>query len=118
MESTYSRAVRGLLTEWAIWHHYQSGEVKGYPTRTPFDRMRGGGARSALIADIDAEKVDRAVARLDQRCPDQAGVLKLYYLEGMSIDTIRVKLRISRPDATQTLRQAETAVEWILDPLN
>lgn len=115
MESSYARVTQGLLAEWARWHYYRSGEVRGYPHEVPFYRLfRAGGIREALVTDEEAERIDRAVAKLSARCPDQAAVLKLYYLEGMTIQTIARKTGY-RTRAAQLLRQAETAIEWILD---
>jgi len=60
-----------MLIERASWHHYQSGEVKGYPTAIPTERLRGSSVKSALITDDAAVKVDKAVAKLCRRSPEQ-----------------------------------------------
>ncbi len=84
MESTYSGLTRSLLMEWARWKWYQSGEVRGYAREVPFYRlMRGASVGGPVITDDQAERVDRAVSRLSQRCPDQAEVIRMYYLDGV-----------------------------------
>jgi hypothetical protein len=123
MESNHGRLVSSLLSEWAKWRHYQSGEVRGYPTAIPTERLRGSSVSSALIMDSQAEVVDRAVAKLAARCPDQGTVLKLYYLERPNLGWVGDRVtdqygrRIGRQAATVKLRQAESAIEWILEPV-
>ena len=122
MESNHTRLVRSLLSEWAKWHHVQSGQVRGYPTEIPTERLRGSSVSSLLILDIQAEVVDRAVSRLAGRCKDQADILKLYYLDGISLTGMSRAYKkqsgkyIDRQAATVKLRQAESAIEWILEP--
>jgi len=114
MESTYSRAVQADLAGWSIWHHQQSGVVRGYPNAIPTERLRGSTVKSAPITDEVAEKVDSSVAKLCVRSPDQGEVLKLYYLEHKTLSEIGRRLGIGRMIATQRLKQAETAIEWII----
>lgn len=108
--------VQGLLVEWARWHRTNSGEVVGYPSRTAFDRLRGSSLPSAMITDDDASAVDAAVARLGARCPDQAQVLREYYLHRRSLAAVARAHATDRRNVARTLACAETAVEWILDP--
>ena len=116
MESNHSRATRSLLIEWARWRDYQSGEVKGFPGEVPFYRMmRGSSVSGPLITDDTAERVDSAVSRLTNRCPDQGAVLTLYYRDYKSIPDICKSQKIGETRARELLRTAENAIEWILD---
>lgn len=105
-------AIQDLLTEWARWQATERGV--GYPTRTPFDRLRGSSVKSAGIPDDVALGVDAAVSRLRARCPDQAEVLEEHYLRRRSLARIGRSRGISRQTAALVLGRAETAVEWIL----
>jgi hypothetical protein len=117
MESNYKLATHSLLTEWARWRFYQSGEVSGYPRQVPFYRLfRGASVSGVLITDDIAEKVDRAVSRIRQKDEDQARVLELYYLEHKTLAQIGEKTGVHRLVATERLRLAQNAVEWIMDP--
>ena len=120
IESLHSRAVQGLLHEWAQWARLDSGEVCGYPTRTAFDRERGSTVRSALITDTSAQTVDRAVARLALGHPDHAKVIKLYYLKCVSDTNIGREIRdgfgrpLGRDGAMSMRRNAEARIEGYL----
>lgn len=116
MESNHARYTRSLLAEWAKWRYYQSGEVKGFPHEVPFYRLfRGASVGGPVITDDQAEKVDSAVSRLMQRCPDQGSVLALYYLESMPPLKIGKRLDYGETRVRELLKQAENAIEWILD---
>lgn len=120
IESLHSRAVQGLLHEWAQWSRLDSGEVGGYPSRTAFDRERGSTVRSAMISDLAAEVVDRAVAKLQIGHPTQAKVIKLYYLKCVSDANIGRVIRddnkrpLGREGAITMRRQAEARIEDLL----
>lgn len=115
MESNHSRLVDSYLSEWARWRLIQSGEVRGYPPETPFNRLRGSSVRSVLITDSTAEDVDAAVSKLIKRCPQQGKILALYYLERMTLATIARKEKMSETVARYELRAARNAIEWILE---
>lgn len=116
MESNHLLATQLLLEQWARWRYYQSGEVKGYPREVPFYRMmRGSGVSSPHITDEVAERVDYAVTRLCDRCPDQGQAVKLRYLEGDSPAKIGRVLCVGETRARELLRQGVTALDWILE---
>lgn len=105
--------IQERLVQWANWTRADSGI--GYPSRTPFDRLRGSSIPEAHITDDVAIRVDAAIGRLRQRCPDQAAVLVEYYLDRRTLAKIARRRRINRHQAALVLRQAETAVDWILE---
>mgnify|MGYP003531419792 FL=1 len=116
MESNHRIATQILLEQWARWRYYQSGEVKGYPREVPFYRMmRGTGVSSSYITDAAGERVDYAVARLCDRCPDQGQIIKLRYLDGKPPARIARELFIGETRARQLLAQGELGIEWSLD---
>lgn len=116
MESNHRIATQILLEQWARWRYYQSGEVRGYPREVPFYRMmRSGAVSSPHITDETAQRVDYAVTRLSDRCPDQGAVVKLRYLDGKTPSRIARELHIGETRARQLLAQGEYAVEWIIE---
>lgn len=116
MESNHLLATQLLLEQWARWRYYQSGEVKGYPREVPFYRlMRGTGVSAPYITDEQGEKIDYAVTRLCDRCPDQGQAIKLRYLEGDSPGKIGRVLGVGETRARDILRQAYTAIDWLLE---
>jgi hypothetical protein len=121
MDQTYNRVVKGLLTEWATWHHFRSGEAKGFPNQTAFRRLLGGGVSEPYITDEEAEKVDRAVAKVREKSPERGQVLKLYYLEWKSPSAIGRIMKdetgrpLGRHEAERLLLRAESGVEYLLD---
>lgn len=119
MESNHRLLVQDLLIEWAKWQSYQSGVVKGYPMETPFYRMmRSTAVRDAMISDEVAVSVDRAVAALDKRSPTLAKVLRMNYLNHDGYSAIGREIKESRDEVKRMLRQAETAIEYTLEPEN
>lgn len=115
-ESTYQLKTQTLLEEWAKWRYYQSGEVRGYPREVPFYRlMRGTAVSSPIITDEVGERVDAAVTRLCNRCPDQGQAIKMRYLQGHNSGSIGREMKIGETSARQLLKSGETAIEWILD---
>ncbi len=116
MESSHLLATQLLLEQWARWRFYQSGEVKGYPREVPFYRMmRGTAVSQPHITDEMGERIDYAVTRLTDRCPEQGEAIKLRYLEGDSPGKIGRTLGVGETRAREILRQGYTAIEWILD---
>lgn len=116
MDSNHRIATQLLLEQWTRWRYYQSGEVKGYPREVPFYRMmRGTAVSSPHISDDTAQRVDYAVTRLSDRCPDQGQIVKLRYLDGKPPATIARELHIGETRARQLLAQGEYAIEWILE---
>lgn len=116
MESNHQLATQLLLEQWARWRYYQSGDVKGYPREVPFYRlMRGTAVSAPHITDSTGERIDYAVARLCDRCPDQGGAIKARYLEGHSTARIGRLMHIPETRARELLRQGVTAVSWILE---
>jgi len=116
MESSNYLATQLLLEQWARWRYYQSGEVKGYPREVPFYRMmRGTGVSQPYITDETGERVDYAVTRLSERCPDQGQAIKARYLDGDSPAKIGRALYIGETRAREILRQGVTAIEWIME---
>jgi DNA-directed RNA polymerase specialized sigma24 family protein len=115
---TETTAVQWKLVEWARWRHAGAGVNIGYPTQTPFRRLLGGSVATAMIADEEGEKIDRAVSRLLDRCRDQGEVLVLYYVEGMTVQTVARKQRLSYEHARRLLAQAETAIDYMITPVD
>jgi DNA-directed RNA polymerase specialized sigma24 family protein len=116
MESNNRIHTQLLLEQWAKWRYYQSGAVLGYPREVPFYRlMRGSGVGDPYITDAKAERVDAAVARLCNRCPDQGEIVKLRYLDGKAPARIARELHIGETRARQLLAQGEYAIEWVLE---
>lgn len=116
MESTHYLSTQLLLEQWARWRYYQSGEVKGYPREVPFYRMmRGTSVSQPYITDEAGERVDYAVTRLCDRCPDQGQAIKSRYLDGESPAKIGRSLGIGETRARELLRQGVVAIEWILE---
>lgn len=69
-----------------------------------------------IISDDEGEDIDRAVAMLLERCRDQGTVLTLYYVEGMTVQTVARRCRLSGHHARRLLAQAETAIDWMINP--
>lgn len=115
-EITRIERIHWMLSEWAKWRLSESGEAKGYPHQTPIRRLLGGGLPSASIAEDEAEQIDRAVCRLMERCPDQATVLCLYYLESLTVEKVQRRTKQSYQTTARLLLQAQTAIDWILYP--
>lgn len=116
MESTYIRVTCSLLAAWAQNRHRESGEVKGYPPEVPFYRLiRGSSVGGLPITDEQYDRVDAAVSKLCHRCPDQGEALKLSYLDHMPNKKIGERLDVGETRARELVRQAENAVDWILE---
>jgi len=111
------REIQDLLLQWAMWEKNGRPSV-GYPSRTAFDRLRGSSVKSAQIDDTTGEWVDSAVSRLGTRSPIQAITLRLYYLDGKSMDRTgrALKPRRCRREVKSLLASAESCLEWILFP--
>jgi len=109
-------AVQWLLVSWAHWRRTQATDAKGYPHQTPFRALLGGSIGTPGIDDESAEKVDKAVCRVRERCPDMGEVLILYYLEGKTVSRIARHVSKSSEHARRLLAQGETAVDYILNP--
>ena len=119
MESNHLLATQLMLEQWARWRYYQSGEVKGFPREVPFYRMmRGTGVSAPYITDDMGERVDYAVTRLCDRCPDQGQAIKARYLDGDSPARIGRALGIGETRARELLKQGVGAVSWILECAN
>lgn len=113
---TEQTAVQWLLVEWAHWRHTQSTDAKGYPHQTPFRALLGGSISGVTIDDESAERVDKAVCRVVERCPDMGEVLILYYLERKTVSRIARHVKKTSEHARRLLAQGETAVDYILNP--
>lgn len=103
--------VQDILIEWAAWVHSESEGRIYYPSRTAFDRMRGGGIRSAMISEEAAESVSQAMAKLSRQKPVFFDVLERYYLQSQSLSKIARERKESRHMVSQALFAAENVVE-------
>jgi len=109
-------ATQVLLEQWGLMCNRQTGEVKGYPPEVPFYRMmRGTAVSMPWITDSDWDRVDYAVRRLSQRCPDQGAIIKLRYVEYLPPAKIARKIRCGETAARQELSRAVEAIKWILE---
>ena len=106
--------IQDKLVQWANWSRSDQGI--GYPSRATFDRLRGSSVPSAHITDEAAVRVDAAIGRLRMRCPDQAEVLVEYYRDRLTLAKIARRRRpMNRHQAGILVKQAETAIEWIIE---
>lgn len=113
---TDTNSVQWLLVSWAHWRKTSAWDAKGYPHQTPFRALLGGSISSVMIDDEQAEKVDKAVCRVVERCHDMGEVLVLYYLEGKTVSWIARRVKKSSERTRRLLAQGETAVDYILNP--
>ena len=109
--------IQNLLSEWARWTKTGGVDV-GYPHCTPFYReskMGGWGAKTPLIDDELAGRIDRAVASLELRCRHREEDLRYIaldcsYLRRMTDWQIGEKYRRDR----RTIATARHAAEsWV-----
>lgn len=77
--------------------------------------MRGTGVSAPYITDEQGEKVDYAVTRLCDRCPDEGAAIKLRYLDGESPGRIGRQLGVGETRARELLKQGAMGIEWILE---
>ena len=110
--------IQQILTDWGRWA--KSGGVDvGYPHSTPFYRpskSAGWGAKTPLIHDDMACRVDMAVAMLELRCRNRREDRRYTMLEGVYLKRIPVyqlaeKYRMDRRTASSALRAAESWVD-------
>lgn len=98
------------LQQWAIWK--RSGDDRlGYPSITPFERMRGSSVRSAQIDDIDGCMVDRFVTDLRESFPREGTAIQLYFLDGRKQEEVAKRMRCSRKLAATLIKGGVMYVE-------
>lgn len=103
------------LREWARWRLIQSGVAQGFSNATPIRKMFGGSVVDAMISDLEAERIDRAVCELARRNQNQHLVLVLHYVEELPVQTVASRCGISYELARRLIAQAETAIEYLLE---
>ena len=106
--------VQRLLEEWAKWVLCESEGRVNYPSRSAFDRMRGGGIPAALISLEDAENVSKAMSWLARHKPRLSDVVERYYIQRQNVSYIARERKEDRRSVSQSLFAGETAVEVYL----
>ena len=109
--------IQRVLTEWGRWTN--GGVDIGYPHTTTFYRLSksgGWGAKTPLISDDMACRVDMAVAMLEMRCRGRREDMRYQMLKGVYLKRIPVyqlaeKHRMDRRTASSALRAAESWVD-------
>ena len=112
-ETIKTSAIQWMLLEWGRWS--RSDKRLGYPSCTPFERLRGGGIASAMVTDDTASLVDMAVSSLKRANLSQARALKWYYVKNLPLHLIARKLRVDRAQALQIIASGENSVQNILE---
>jgi len=110
--------IQRILLEWARWTSVGGVDI-GYPHATPFYRaskMGGWGAKTPLIDDELAGRIDRAVAMLELRCRNRQEdlryrALECAYLKRMPDWRIGEKLRRDRRTVATARHAAESWVD-------
>jgi len=120
-----SEDIRDLLLEWARWRYVDSGNNIGFPSRSAFAREMPPnpgewGARTPLIDNEMAGRVDRAVGILKIVCKQTKGdarwdVLTDKYLLGRSDSRIARAMRMDRRSVLMIRQNAENYISGIID---
>ena len=110
--------VSRLLHEWAKWVMAESEGRIDYPSRTPFDRMRGGGLPSSLLSLEEAEAVCKAMAWMARQKPMLSDVLERHYIQRQSVSKIARERKEDRRMVAGALFAGETAVEVYLNGMD
>lgn len=121
--------IKDLLSEWARWRYVDSISNVGYPTASAFARQMppnpgDWGARSPLIDNETAERVDKAVSQLGMVCEEaerrgsqdrRFDVLTDHYLARRSDSNIARRIRADRRTVLTIRQNAENYVSGLLD---
>lgn len=112
-----TRDTERKLEEWARWVRVGSPEQQ-LRYKSPMGHLMrqkvGSVLPTPMITDEDAERVDRAVARLVIRRPEMGHLLIAYYVDGESFSRIGREHRISREQVSTIVRAAVCWVDGVL----
>ena len=109
------KAADYYLSQWAEWRWSGHGAVRGYQSRTSFDRLRGSTVRNASISDPAALLVDQAVSQLCKEEPATGRALCHHYLDGLPAYAIGERLRWSHEAVAGAVKRGVDRVGEILD---
>lgn len=106
-----------LLAEWGKWSRGGYGNLG---TRSAMavamELVEPAANRTAInICDEDALRVERAVARLRLRAPEQYQALNLYFVVGLGQREVALRMKISRDRASHILTAAISWVDCFFD---
>lgn len=121
--------IKELLSEWARWRYVDSGSNIGYPSRASFawkipPSPGEWGARTPVIDDQTAERVDKAVSQLYRVCMESAAsgkvdrrfdVLTESYLFRRSDSRIARLIKVDRRSVLNIRQNAENYISGVLD---
>ena len=110
--------VSRLLHEWAKWVMAESEGRIDYPSRTPFNRMTGGGLPSSLLSNDEAEDICTAMAWMARHKPMLSDVLERHYIQRQSVSKIARERKEDRRMVAGALFAGETAVEVYLNGMD
>jgi len=105
-----------LLEQWGFW--YRSGAGIPRYTSPSLALMRdnvGSTVPTAMITDEQADKVDRAVARLGKRDPEMGDCVWLHFAEKRTYHGIAKRLGIGKSKAAELVRAGVAWVDGALD---
>lgn len=105
-----------LLEQWGYWCRSGAG-IPRY-TSPAFALMRdnvGSTVPTAMITNADAEKVDRAVARLGKRDQEMGDCVWLHFAEKRTYHGIAKRLGIGKSKAAELVRSGVAWVDGALD---
>lgn len=105
-----------MLEQWGYWLRSGAG-IPRYtsPSLALVRDNVGSTVPTAVITDDDAEKVDRAVARLGKRDKEMGDCVWLHYAEKRTYHGIAKRLGIGKSKAAELVRAGVAWVDGALD---
>ncbi|CAM3536813.1 Phage antitermination protein Q [Vibrio aerogenes CECT 7868] len=115
MTNTIIHTTDWLIEQWVCWIRHNREGVAGYASCSPFTRLLGNGLPSPMISEEDAMLVDRAIARLNQRDPQMAKALTLYFFAGGNISYVARQMNFDRRQATILVKSGTAWIDAVID---
>jgi hypothetical protein len=99
-----------MLEQWGKWAYHGRGLVIYYPSIEPFARMAGSKTPEPCITDAEGMLIDRIVAELIKRHPQEGEAVAIYHLNAGSFRRLG---KLTHVDDKTAARRYQAGTMWI-----